>query len=374
MHYNLYAGLRTDKPKKDGTCPIYLFLNIYRTNVKISTGKSCLPSEWDKAKKNAKRNSPKGIALASYLSKRIADFNAFMLSEEAMGKTVTLELAKSFFEGTNRADFYAFWETQYQDWVLKGEKKYNTLKGYVTTYRILKEIAPKLIFADVNLKLIEKLDHHLTVVHKNCPNSKFTKHKNFRLFINRAVKEKFIKENPYKDFSFAQAIGDRAFLTVEELEKVRNCDVSNGTESLQKAKDLFLFSTYTGLRFGDLMALQHKSVKPTYLEFVMEKTSKPIMIPLMPQAKKLIEKYSKGSIIFNEKNVFPKTANALINRKLKELMQLAGIDKKITCHSARTTFATLLLSAKTNIVHLKALMGHQDIKTTMIYLRNLNED
>lgn len=108
MNYNLYASLRKDKIRKDGSCPVYLLLNIYKTNVKFSTGKHCLTSEWDDNRKNAKRNSSKGIALASYISKRIADFNTFMLSEEAMGKTVTLELAKSFFEGANRADFYSF--------------------------------------------------------------------------------------------------------------------------------------------------------------------------------------------------------------------------------------------------------------------------
>ena len=81
--YKLYASLRTDKQKSDGTCPIYFFLRVDKAIVKIPTGKSCLATEWDKTRNNAKITSAKGIALAAYLNKRISDFNAFMYSEES---------------------------------------------------------------------------------------------------------------------------------------------------------------------------------------------------------------------------------------------------------------------------------------------------
>jgi len=370
--YKLYASLRTDKEKSDGTCPIYFFLRVDKTTVKIPTGKSCLATEWNKKENNAKTNSAKGIALASFLNKRIADFNAFMLSEEAMGKTVTLSLAQSFFDDTNKSDFYAFWTEQVELW--NSTKKYHTLKGYLTAYRILKEIAPKLSFGDLTLSFVQKFEHHMATKRKNCPNSRFSKHKALRAMIRQAIAKKLMKESPYEHFKLKPAIGQRVFLTPEEINKIRNYVVASNGKNLQIAKDYLEIAIALGLRYSDIVGLKYKNVKADRISLIMEKTSKPIIIPLIPMAKAIIERYSKHKIISEETSVFPYVANATINKQLKELMRLVGIKKHVSTHVGRHSFASAHLHVGTSLAHLQQLLGHSNIQDTMLYAKTMTED
>jgi len=365
--YRLYPVMRMDKKKADGSCPIYFFLRVGAKTMKIPTGKSVMPSEWNKKENTAKSNSPKGIALASYLNKRVNDFNAHMLSQEAMGKQITINLAISFFDTPNKADFYAFWDAQIKLW--EGEKKYNTLKSYVTTYRILKAIAPTLSFGDIDYAFIEKFDHHMATVRKNSVGGRFTKHKVLRSMLNQAVLKRYIKENSYKYFKFKPAKGSRVFLTIQEVDKLIKVELSPNSRNLNHARNMFVFSCLTGLRFSDVIGLKYRNIKtnPDSIELTMEKTSKPIVIPLLPKAKEIISKYRKNCIPKEEKPVFPNIANATINKKLKELMELAGIKKHISFHCARHSFATSLLHSKTSLPHLQMLLGHSNIQDTMIY-------
>lgn len=370
--YRLYPSLRNDKKKADGSCPIYWYLRVGATTIKMPTGKSVMPNEWNKKENTAKSNSAKGMALASFLSKKITEFNTFALSEEAMGKTITLTLAQSFFNNSNKADFYEFWMSEIELW--QSSKKYNTLKGYLTTYRILKEIAPKLSFGDLNLCFLEKFDNHMATVRKNCANGRFTKHKALRCMIRRAMVKKLIKENPYQQFTLKPAKGQRVFLTPEEVQKIRAYQIESNGRNIFHAKDFLLFSIFTGLRFSDIVGLKFGNIKSDHLELTMEKTSKPIIIPLLPMAKQIIAKYQTKAIIFDEKLVFPQVANSVINKKLKELMILIGIKKSVSMHVGRHTFASLHVHAKTSLVHLQQLLGHANIADTMIYAKVMKED
>ena len=366
--------MRADKKRADGSYPIYFFLRVGGVTIKMPTGKNVMASEWNKKENTAKSNSQKGMALASFLNKKITDFNSYMLTEEAMGKEITLNLAQQFFDETDRVDFYQFWDMQIQ--MLSSEKKYNTLRGYLTTKRILMTIAPKLSFGDINYSFLEKFDHHLAVVRKNCANARFTKHKALRCMLNQAILKSLIKENPYKHFKFKPAKGNRLYLTIQEVEKIINYKLPSEGRNLNHAQDMFVFSCLTGIRFGDVIALKYKNIKsnPDRIEITMEKTSKPIIIPLLPIAKGIIFKYQKMRIVNDDQNIFPNIANSVINRKLKELMKLVGINKSVSFHLSRHTFATTHIHAKTSLSHLQQLLGHANIQDTMVYAKTMQED
>lgn len=370
--YKLYASLRTDKKKTDGTCPINFFLRVDGTIIKIPTGKSCLATEWNKKEHTAKTNSAKGIALAAFLNKKIADFNAFMYSEEAMGKTVTLSLAQSFFNDTNKSDFYAFWTERVE--LLEPSLKPNTLKTYVTTFRILKEIAPTLSFGDLTLSFVKKFDHHMATKRKNSYNGRFGKHKVLRAMIRHAIADKLMKENPYEHHRLKPVEGQRVFLTFDEVYKIKNYEVKSNGKNLQIAKDFLEIAIFLGLRYSDIIGLKYKNVNEDHISLVMKKTSEGIEIPLVPMAKAIIDKYSKNKIILDDAHVFPFVANATINKHLKELMRLVGVKKHVSLHVGRHTFASLHLHAKTSIAHLQKLLGHCNIQDTMIYAKTMKED
>ncbi|MFT5216852.1 MAG: integrase/recombinase XerD [Glaciecola sp.] len=124
-------------------------------------------------------------------------------------------------------------------------------------------------------------------------------------------------------------------------------------------KDLFIFCCYTGLAYNELSRLEHKHIQKGFddmfwISMKREKTSKDFSIPLLPQAEGLIKKYqSKESL------VFPKVSNQKYNSYLKEIGVIIGIEKRLTTHIARKTFAsTVLLYNNVPMEIFSELLGH----------------
>ena len=139
---------------------------------------------------------------------------------------------------------------------------------------------------------------------------------------------------------------------------------------------MFLFSCYTGLRFSDVQALEPNcfdSIEDEQrLTFTQQKTNKVQRLPLHllfdGKAVGILSKY----IDKNKEFVFPRTSNQEANRTLKSIQIIVGLDKTLTFHKSRHTFGTQLAKATNDPFLIKELMGHADIKTSMIYI-HLNE-
>jgi site-specific recombinase XerD len=164
--------------------------------------------------------------------------------------------------------------------------------------------------------------------------------------------------------------GNREYLDEDEIRSLIELYKKNTlSERLQKILQYFLFGCFSGLRYGDISTLKYSNIKGNFLEFIMEKTNRNHAIPVMDEfAKSLI---SPKENKLDDSLVFDMPTNQKYNAFLKEVMTIAEIDKNITTHSARHTFATLSLSAGVPIEVVSKLLGHKDIKTTMIYAKVL---
>lgn len=377
LTYSLYLVLRdSDKLKSDGTAPIYFFLRVGGTVVKIPTGKCLHPSKWDKANRCPKKSSEKGVAMATNLNKKINEFETFMLQQSSMGRKMTITLAKSFFTENHKMTFYEFYSDQMRLW--EADKKYNTMKTYLTTLNALKEFSPKANFGDLTYDFVQRFDHFLSTVRKNNPNGKFGKHKNLRSMIRQAILKNFMREgdNPYRHFKFKDAVGDRQYLTIQEIEQLRNLEMPDGLTNLHHTRNMFLFSCFTGIRFYDVISLTYDNIKqsPDRVELMMQKTNKKLILPLIPQAKAIIDVYGKMSIKAPGQTIFPYIANQTVNDKIKSLMTIAGIKKHISFHCARHSFAVSHIHAETSIYRLKEMLGHSNVEDTQIYAKVLPQD
>ena len=133
----------------------------------------------------------------------------------------------------------------------------------------------------------------------------------------------------------------------------------------------FLFSCFTGLRYSDIKELKGKHLSVSKLsgrEIVIlqkrqHKTKEVVKVPLAEPARALLPE-----LIHPEQPVFQVRTGQVTNRRLKEIMRLAGIDKNITFHSARHTFATLASAVGISGAYLSKLIGHTDLRTTMLYI------
>mgnify|MGYP001026332649 CR=1 FL=1 len=190
-----------------------------------------------------------------------------------------------------------------------------------------------------------------------------------RAALNYAVKEKLLPTSPYKGISrnmvrFRQF--KREYLTVPEIKKLIETPCRR-----QDIKDAFLFSCFCGLRIQDVIDLRWKHISKNkddwQVEIVQFKTKVPLYLPLNMSARQWLPKEETSS----EDRCFPKLSKDYHN-VISNWVKEAGIDKHITYHTSRHTFATLCLTAGIDIYTTSQLLGHTSIRTTQRYARIIN--
>jgi len=178
-----------------------------------------------------------------------------------------------------------------------------------------------------------------------------------------------MEKNPYSDFTIKSQEGKRMFLTSDEVKKIMELKITPDKQYLDKIRDTFLFSCFCGLRFSDMESLTWNHITEEAICIRMKKTNKEVTIPLIPQTKKLLDKYKPNQYQLKGEKIFPTISNQKTNDYLKEVGKLAGIKKTITTHIGRHTFATMHISAGTHMLNLRDLLGHHDIAMTEIYAK-----
>ncbi|MCQ2771524.1 MAG: site-specific integrase [Clostridia bacterium] len=164
-----------------------------------------------------------------------------------------------------------------------------------------------------------------------------------------------------------KASGDkcRAFLTREEVKKLEDSDY------YAHIKNLFLFSCYCGLRISDISNLTWGNViydgDDVTLNIIVQKTHNFLVVPLCKKAIQYLPQ--KPEKINPNEKVFTLTTRENINIHIKKWMKKVGITKNVSMHTARHTFATLLLTQDVPIKVIQELLGHSEIETTLIYAK-----
>jgi integrase len=203
---------------------------------------------------------------------------------------------------------------------------------------------------------------------KNDSNTIRSSVKRIHVVLNHLVKNKIIAVNPIKGFQVKGESSKRVYLSPEELESFEILVAKGRLYNIERRSvyNYFLFSCYTGLRFSDIRDLEFKDIiiteKGSYIHLKMQKTKEVITIPLTKKAKALIKNYKNGN-----ESVFKVYASQKTNTILRELIADAGIEKHISFHCARHTFATLALNKDMPLAAIQKLLGHNSVKTTQLY-------
>lgn len=201
-------------------------------------------------------------------------------------------------------------------------------------------------------------------------NSKCSYFNKLRACLNQAFEERIIPVNPMRGIEgFKDEEGTRMYLTIEEVQRL----VHTPCEYPQ-IKSAFLFSCLTGLRRSDVLRLRwgdvHKQGVFTRLIFRQKKTKGQEYLDITAEAAELMgERGRSEDFVFTD--VHTPTCT---NRTIQEWVLRAGIDKKITFHCARHTFATMMLDLGTDIYTVSKLLGHRDLSTTQRYVKVMDKN
>lgn len=207
------------------------------------------------------------------------------------------------------------------------------------------------------------------------PVSRFTAQNYYRVLngaLNAAVRADVIKLNPFTKIGNSDKIrrpeSKREYMTIEELRALIATPMKN--EAVKRA---YLFSCFCGLRISDIIGLKWGNVYADNgqyrLEVVMQKTKEPIYLPLSPEALRWMPEQGEKRA---EDAVFDLPSVTHINILLKPWAKAAGIDKKFSFHTARHTFATMMLTLGADLYTTSKLLGHTDVKMTQVYAKIIN--
>lgn len=243
-----------------------------------------------------------------------------------------------------------------------------TKKHHKTLVKVLDEFGRINYFHDLTRSNIVLFDEFLRNRGLSSP-TVFNYHKNMKVYINEAISFGLISESPYVGLKLNRGKSvKRKYLNPDELEKMKTCTISDCT--VDKVRDLFLFQCYTGLAYGDLYNFDFiNKIEKRGSKYVIAdrrvKTNEDYFIVLLTPAMDILKKYDfKLPIMSNQK----------YNYYLKVAASFAKIDKSLTSHTARHTFAVFALNNKVPIEVVSKMLGHTNIKTTQIYAKILNSE
>lgn len=244
----------------------------------------------------------------------------------------------------------------------------STRTRYRVFTRFLRSWGKIISFSDLTVAKVRAMDEYL---HTRAMGqaSIYNYHKYLKLFINDAVVDNLVQENPYRRLSFKIPRGDKQYvdcLTVEQFESIRSVTVTN--PHLVKARDLFLFQCYTGLAYSDLMTFDFSACDLIDGKYFYHdrrvKTDVDFVLQLLPQAVEILNKYN---------NKLPQISNQKYNDYLKVIGLMIGVNN-LHSHMGRATAATMFLSKGMPINIVSKVLGHTNLRQTQRYARTLNRD
>ncbi len=226
---------------------------------------------------------------------------------------------------------------------------------------------------ELNGELIRNFEHFLKVERGCAQNTVIRYMKCFKKITNMAIANEWMRRNPFAGIKFREEPVNKEFLTEEEIGKLIETDFM--IDKLNVVRDLFLFQIYTGLAYVDIYNLRPEHIVKDgkgnfWVHKAREKTDNMCDIPLFELPRQLIEKYSTHKRCTTKGVLLPVLPNQTMNAYLKQIATICGINKTLTTHTARRTFATTItLGNDVSITSVSRMLGHTTVRMTQRYAK-----
>ena len=375
--------IRDSRVRKDGTTSIEVVLTVNGERCAFSTGKKVKSCNWDKNKQQVKGKDEEAQSLNNYLKA----IKAKLYQKEAelldRGFIITADLLRdAYFDKVEsikeRSLFEVFEEhNQEQEKLIGNGVSKATHWVSVYTIRLLREFVQQkykredLYLRELNLNFIQSF-HSFLRIDKGMAQNSSTKHlKLLKKIINLSVANSYMAFNPFSTYKVEREPVEIDFLDEEELRKIINFDTP--LPRLERAKDMFLFGCFTGLSYIDIKTLtpehfEKDNAGRIWIKKRRVKTGVLSRIPLLPIAKLILDKYKGGE------KLLPIQDPADINKYLKDIAILCGINKRICFHTSRHTFAsTVTLANNISLEVVSKMLGHTNTRMTAHYAKLIDK-
>lgn len=375
--------IRGNYVNKEGKSAIMIRICLDGSRIPVgTTGISIEPEKWDSKRQQVRGRTTEVLHFNKSLDGIRSELEAISDKLEKEGK-LTLERVKSVYHGIDEdkstiGKLFESYINNVKDQVGVSLSQTSLRKYQLCQKRFMEMLEKKHHCKDMSLKelnpvVVQDYKNYLMTDIRMCNNTAVKTLKTFKTVVLYGIKLGVIHKDPYLGVRMHLDAVDRGFLTDEEIEAImtKQFDI----ERLELVRDLFVFSCFTGLAYIDVKALKPENiVKLNGVEWIISKRVKteiPINVVLFEGAKLIIEKYK--DVPKKKGHVFPVYSNQKTNAYLKEIAAACGINKELTFHMARHTFATLTLSKGVPIESVSRMLGHTNIRTTQIYAKITNK-
>ncbi|MCE7039557.1 site-specific integrase [Dyadobacter sp. CY312] len=381
--FNLLFYLKKPKNYVGGKMPIYIRVTTDGGRFEMAAKRDCEPDKWNPVSgriSGTKHDVRSVNAYLDSLQAKVYDAHRTLIDSR---KEVTAESIKNMLLGIDdqrKMILQVFREHNQEMHDLIGKDfARSTYNRYEAALRNVEEFFLfKYKVSDVSL---EKLDHNLISAYAFYLKAKRNISHNttmrylvyFKKIVLLCVKNGWIVRDPFFAFNMAKVEVDRRPLNEAELASIVKKKFTN--DRLCKVRDIFIFCCYTGLSYVDVQKLRRSEVIDGFdgrkwISMNRQKTDTPSKIPLLPQALNILSRYSGHLQCTNSDRLLPVMTNQRMNSYLKEIADVCGIDRNITFHLARHTFATTItLSNNVPIETVSKMLGHKSLKTTQHYAK-----
>lgn len=366
------------KTDKDGCCPIKVQLDCNGERMQFTVQKlRANPQLWDTRTQRLLPFAPNSAYTNALLDKLQEQFNRIRLQAEIQNERLTIAQVKDRLQGYTkpRPDILGMIDKYLAHQKIRdevGKITTGTYEGYVAQASVWRRFLKQEGINEVRNITKSTQDALGLYVLRN---SKGTKGKiarnnyacmmikSFRRFLNYCLDNEWIERNPFtRSADWKLEKPEKIYLTAEEVGTLQMLEL-HAKPKLEKARDCFLFSCFTGLGYSDLAKVKKKDLheveNDTYLLVERKKTGTRGYVPLLPEAQELLEKYAY---------VLPLAEFNAYRYQLKELKKLAGLKKHISSHTGRKTFANRMLNEyNLPLETVSAMLCHADTQTTQAY-------
>jgi site-specific recombinase XerD len=385
-NFSMLFYLKKQKNYTSGLAPVYLRITVDGERAEVTTNRECEPEKWNSHSGRATGTKENIKSLNAFLDNLQSDaYEAHRYLHEN-GKLITAESLKNRMLGKSEKSYmlielFKDHNSKVASLVGKGFAP-ATHKRYETSLRHTQAFL-KFQFgvADINIEKVDNAfitdyDYYLRTTNKYNNNSTLKYIKNLGKIIRICLSNGWIIKNPFVNYKGKIKTVNRVYLTEEEVQRM--ADKSFDIDRLSQVRDVFLFCCFTGLAYVDVKKLKISEISKgvdggLWIFTNRQKTETRSAIPLLPTATQLIKKYSNHPLCINKDMPLPVPSNQKMNGYLKEIAAMCGIDKVLTSHIARHTFATTItLSNGVPIETVSKMLGHSSIKQTQHYAKILD--
>ncbi len=376
--------IHTSRAKNNQT-RIYVRITVNGKRANISLKYNADIRTWDANRQKAKGNSEAARTLNQYLDQVHSQIVQLYQDLKFKGQLITSELVKAEYlgESDNSKTLQNLLEYHTQ----KTEKtlaigtirNFEVTQGYVNRYLNNVLNTPDIYLKELNYKFICDFANFLHCYWpkghpKAMSNNTVMKHiQRFRKIATLGYHLEWMDRDPFVRWKPIYEKRERPYLTDNELSNIETYYFP--IARLERVRDLFIFSCYTGIAYIDIMNLTNDNILKgidgnDWIFTNRQKTKSPVKVPLLRKAQELLHKYQNHPMTQVTETLFPVITNEKVNFYLKEIAEAVGLKKNLTFHMARHTFATTVtLSNGVPIETVSKLLGHSKIASTQVYAR-----